>query len=256
MKKHILFPVDLQPSKYHLSDYANLLSHVDSKRFSAFFLKDFTKSAKGKVSAINEQDKTALQNSLQDEANTLDIDINFINSQSNSSSLMNQSKFADLAVISPITHDNIGQLIQSFPDHFFEDMGCPIFLTEDLAPSYEEILVLFDYEQSGLAALKSFLTMFGNVSSDKKVTIITVSPDDAPEIHLEKYLVSYLKKVFADVGIVPFSSKDLADQLVTFAEKLNKPLLVMGRAAVNLLKNNELATKLADNHMSIFYSNH
>jgi len=154
----------------------------------------------------------------------LDLDINFINSQSNSSGLMNQSKFADLAVISPITHDNMSQLIQSFPDHFFEEMGCPIFLTEDLAHSYEEILVLFDYDQSGLAALKSFLTIFGNISSKKKVTIITVSPDDAPEIHLEKYLVSYLQKVFDDVGIVPFSNKNLADQLVSYAEKLNKPL--------------------------------
>ncbi len=205
---------------------------------------------------INEQDKTALQNSLQDEAKTLDIDINFINSPSNSSGLMNQSKFADLTVISPITHDNMGQLIQSFPDHFFEEMGCPIFLTEDLAHSYEEILVLFDYDQSGLAALKSFLAMFGNVSHNKKVTIITVSPDDAPEIHLEKYLVSYLQKVFDDVGIVPFSNKSIIDQLVAYAEKINKPLLVMGRAAINLLKNNLLATKLADHHMSIFYSNH
>ncbi len=256
MKKHILFPIDLQPTKYHLSDYANLLSHVDKKRFSAFFLKDFTKSTKGKPIVINDQDKATLQNSLQEEAKILDLDINFINSQSNSSGLMNQSKFADLAVISPITHDNMSQLIQSFPDHFFEEMGCPIFLTEDLAHSYEEILVLFDYDQSGLAALKSFLTMFGKVSSTKKVTIITVNPDDAPEIHLEKYLVSYLQKVFDNVGIVPFSSKNLADQLVSYAEKLNKPLLVMGRAAVNLLKNNQLATKLADHHMSIFYSNH
>ena len=29
----------------------------------------------------------------------------------------------------------------------------------------------------------------------------------------------------------------------------------MGRAAVNLLKDNHLATKLADHHMSLFYSN-
>ncbi len=253
MKKNILFPVDLQPSRYHLSDYANLLSHIDSKRFSAFFLKDYTKPNKGKST---EQEKAAVQNSLQEEAKSLDLDINFISGHSNSSGLMNQSKFADLAIISPITHDNMGQLIDSFPDHFFEDVGCPIFLTEELATSYEEILVLFDYEQSGLDALKSFLTMFGKVSGSKKVTILTVSPDDAPEIHMEKYLVSYLLKVFDNVGIVPFSNKDLSDQLVTYAEKLSKPLLIMGRAAINLLKNNQLATKMVDRHMSVFYCNH
>lgn len=255
MKKNILFPVDLQPTCCHLSDYANLLSHVD-KSFSAFFLKDFVRIPKGKLIASNEHEKMAMQNSLQEEAKSLDIDINFISAQANNNSLLNQSKFADLAIISPVTHNNISHLIKTFPDHFFEEIGCPILLSEDLLQPYEEILVLFDYDQSGLAALKSFLSIFGKVSSNKKVTIITVSPDNAPEIHLEKYLVSYLQKAFKDVGIVPFSSNDLADQLVSFASKLNKPLLVMGRAAVNLLKDGEIAQKMADNHMSLFYSNH
>lgn len=255
MKKNILFPVDLQPTRYHLSDYAHLLSHVD-KSFSAFFLKDFVKQPKGKTPSVGDQDKLAMQSSLQEEAKTLHVDINFITAQANANSLLNQSKFADLAIISPITHENIGQLVKSFPDHFFEEIGCPILLSEDLLQPYEEILVLFDYDQSGLAALKSFLSIFGKVSGNKKVTIITVSPDDAPEIHLEKYLVSYLQKAFDDVGIVPFSSANLADQLVNYASKLTKPLLVMGRAAVNLLNDGQLARRIADNHMSLFYSNH
>lgn len=255
MKKNILFPVDLQPESCHLSDYAHLLSHLD-KSFSAFFLKDFVKVPKGKSITFNEQEKIAMQSSLQEEAKSLSVDINFISAHTNANSLLNQSKFADLAIISPITHENIGQLVKSFPDHFFEEVGCPILMSEDLLQPYEEILVLFDYDQSGLAALKSFLSIFGKVSGSKKVTIITVSPDDAPEIHLEKYLVSYLQKAFHDVGIVPFSNKNLADQLVSFASKLNKPLLVMGRAAVNLLKDGELAKKMADHHMSLFYSNH
>ena len=255
MKKNILFPVDLQPTTCHLSDYAHLLSHVD-KSFSAFFLKDFVKVPKGKSVSSNEHEKLAMQNSLQEEAKNLSVDINFISAHANANSLLNQSKFADLAIISPITHENIGQLVKSFPDHFFEEIGCPILLSEDLLQPYEEILVLFDYDQSGLAALKSFLAIFGKVSGNKKVTIITVSPDDAPEIHLEKYLVSYLQKAFKDVGIVPFSNNNLADQLVSFASKLNKPMLVMGRAAVNLLKDSQLAMKIADHHMSLFYSNH
>jgi hypothetical protein len=255
VKKNILFPVDLQPSRYHLSDYARLLSHVDRKSFSAFFLKDFVKPSKSKTAGSSDQDKLSVQNTLQEEAKSLEVEISFINSQPNANSLLIQSKFADLAVISPITHENICQLIKSFPDHFFEEVGCPILLSEDIIKPYEEILVLFDYDQSGLAALKSFISMFGKVSGDKKVTIITVSPDDAPEIHLEKYLVSYLQKIFHDVGIVPFSRQNLTDQLVSFASKLNKPLLVMGRAAVSLLKDNQLAKKVVDHHMSIFYSN-
>jgi hypothetical protein len=256
VKKNILFPIDFKPSRYHLSDYAHLLAHLDRKSFTGFFLRDFVKPPKGKSPIVSEQDKAALQTSLQEEAKSLAVDLNFINSQPNANSLLIQSKFADLAVISPVTHENIGQLIKAFPDHFLEEAGCPILLTEDIVKPYEEILVLFDYDQSGLAALKSFLAMFGRVSGDKKVTIITVNPDDAPEIHLEKFLVSYLQKVFSDVGIVPFSSKNLADQLVHYASRLNKPLLVMGHAAINLLKDNHLTKKIADHHMSIFYSNH
>jgi len=255
VKKHILFPVDFQPSQPHLADYARLFSHVDSKSFAGFFLKDFVKHPKNKPVTSTDSEKAEMQTTLEQEAKSLNLDVTFIKSQANGNSLLNQSKFADLAMINPITHENIGQLIESFPEHFFEEVGCPIFLSEDLLSPYEEILVLFDYDQSGLAALKSFLSFFGKESSNKKVTILTVSPDDAPEIHLEKYLVSYLQKIFTDVGIVPMSSRDLASQLVNYAEKLNKPVLVMGRAALHLLNNNELATKVADHHMSIFYSN-
>jgi hypothetical protein len=114
---------------------------------------------------------------------------------------------------------------------------------------------LFDYDQSGLVALKSFLSFFGKVSSDKKVTLLTVSPDDMPEIHLEKYLVSYLQKFFKDVGIVPLSSKDLAQQVMGHATKLTRPVLVMGRTAIDLLNNEELAGQVTDHHISVFYSN-
>jgi hypothetical protein len=255
VKKHILFPVDFQPTLIHLADYAHLFSNVDNKSFSGFFLKDFVKHPKNKVVSTSDADKSALQSNLEKEAKALNMEMSFIRSQANGNSLLNQSRFADLALITPITHDNIGQLIESFPEDFFAEVGCPIFLSDDLLHPYEEILVLFDYDQSGLAALKSFLSFFGKESSNKKVTILTVSPDDAPEIHLEKYLVSYLQKIFSNVGIVPMSSNDLANQLVNYAAKLNKPVLVMGRAALNLLNNNELAIQVADHHMSIYYSN-
>lgn len=252
MKKQILFPVDFQPTSVHLADYARFFAHLD-KSFTGFFLKDFVKQQKGKP--VSEGDKSSLQTSLEEEAKHLNLDVNFIKSQPNGNTLLNQSKFADLVLINPVTKDNVNKLTQSFPDHFFEEIGCPIFISEGLLDPYEEILVLFDYDQSGLAALKSFLSFFGKISRKKKVTILTVSPDDAPEIHLEKYLVSYLQKIFDDVGIVPMSNRDLSGQLINFASKLSKPVLIMGRAALNLLKDNELASKVANHHMSIFYSN-
>jgi hypothetical protein len=250
VKKQILFPVDFQ-SGMHLADYAQLLSHVDKKSFVGFFLRDYSRQLKSKSA---DQEKN-LQSSLQEEARLLNLDFNFIKNHSNTNLLLNQSRFADLIIINSVKQDNILQLSQLFPDHFFDSIACPVFLSEDLLTPYQEILVLFDYDQSGLVALKSFLSFFGKVSNDKKVTLLTVSPDDSPEIHLEKYLVSYLQKFFCDVGIVPLYNKNLAQQVMTHATKLTRPVLVMGRTALDLLNNQQFATQVADHHMSIFYSN-
>ncbi|MCW5910989.1 MAG: hypothetical protein KIT62_07940 [Cyclobacteriaceae bacterium] len=251
MKKQILFPVDFRPGT-HLADYAQLLSHVDKKSFVGFFLRDFSRAIKSKNS---DQEKNTVQSNLQEEARKLDLDFDFVKSTANTNLLVNQSRFADLIIINPVKHENILQLNQLFPDHFFDSIACPVFLSEDLLAPYQEILVLFDYDQSGLVALKSFLSFFGKVSSDKKVTLLTVSPDDSPEIHLEKYLVSYLQKFFNDVGIVPLNNQNMAQQVMAHATKLTRPVLVMGKTALELLNNEQLATQVADHHMSIFYSN-
>jgi hypothetical protein len=251
VKKQILFPVDFQ-SGAHLADYANLFAHVDKKIFMGFFLRDFVKSARIKNT---EADKQVLQQNLQQEADQLKLDFDILKSNSNANLLLNQSRFADLVIVNPLTSENILQLNHLFPDHFFDLVACPVFLSEDVITPFDEILVLFDYDQSGLVALKSFLSFFGKVSSNKKVTLLTVSPDDMPEIHLEKYLVSYLQKFFKDVGIVPLSSKDLAQQVMGHATKLTRPVLVMGRTAIDLLNNQELAGQVTDHHISVFYSN-
>jgi hypothetical protein len=251
VKKQILFPVDFK-SGTHLADYAQLLSHVDKKSFVGFFIHDFSRTGKSKNVV---QGKSTVQTDLLEEARQLNIDFDLIATHSNSNLLFNQSKFADLIIINPVKQENILQLNQIFPDHFFDSIACPVFMSEDLFTPYQEIVVLFDYDQSGLVALKSFLSFFGKISSDKKVTLLTVSPDDSPEIHLEKYLVSYLRKFFNDVGIVPLNNQNLAQQVITHATKLTRPVLVMGCTALELLNNQQLATQVADHHMSIFYSN-
>jgi hypothetical protein len=251
VKKQILFPVDFQ-SGTHLADFANLFAHVDKKIFMGFFLRDFVKSARVKNA---EADKQVLKQNLQQEADQLKLDFDVLKSHSNANLLLNQSRFADLVIVNPLTSENILQLNHIFPDHFFDLVACPVFLSEDVITPFDEILVLFDYDQSGLVALKSFLSFFGKVSGNRKVTLLTVSPDDMPEIHLEKYLVSYLQKFFKDVGIVPLSSKDIAQQVMGHATKLTRPVLVMGRTAIDLLNNQELAGQVTDHHISVFYSN-
>ncbi|MBX2895837.1 MAG: hypothetical protein KF763_10375 [Cyclobacteriaceae bacterium] len=251
MKKQILFPVDFQCGM-RLADYAHLLSHIDKKSFVGFFLRDFSRQLKSKA---GDHEKNMMQSGLLEEARQLNLDFDFIKNHSSTNLLLNQSRFADLIIINPVTHTNILQLNQVFPDHFFDSIACPVFLLEDPLKPYQEILVLFDYDQSGLVALKSFLSFFGKVSHDKKVTLLTVSPDDSPEIYFEKYLVSYLKRFFNDVGIVPLYTNNLAQQVITHATKLTRPVLVLGRTALELLNNQQFASQVVDHHMSIFYSN-
>ncbi|MBX2899404.1 MAG: hypothetical protein KF775_07125 [Cyclobacteriaceae bacterium] len=251
MNKQILFPVDFNAG-VQLADYANLFAHVDKKSFVGFFLRDFNKVARQKIS---EAQKITLQHDLQKEADQLSVDFDVLKNTTTNNLLLNQCRFSDLLIVNPLTEENVQQLNNVFPDHFFELVACPVFLTEDVTRPFEEILVLFDYDHSGLVALKSFLSFFGKVSREKKLTLLTVSPDDAPEIHLEKYLVSYLQKFFNDVGIAPLRKENLLEQVISHASRLPRPVLVLGHSAIQLLNNHDLARQLTHHQTAVFYSN-
>jgi hypothetical protein len=252
---NILLPVDIRPADFHLEDYAKLFSHLEGKRFSTFFLTDLTHPKGSKTPLQPDLNKHDLQEEISQDAEKLKLDVSFLTGPSNLQLLTYQSRFADLILVSPVNRDSLEFLTQSLSLDFLNSMGCPLFLTTNTVSAFEEIIFLFDYDLSGLEALKSFIALFGNIAADRKVTVITVNPDDENGIFFEKCLISHLQKTFKDVGILPMSKSQLSRNLIDFASKETRPVLIMGQSAINLLKDKELSGEISSHQISLFYCN-
>ena len=253
MNYTILLPVDFSAHGPRMEEVAKIFSHLADKRFSAFFLRDY--GTQGSLhSPAAEVEKLYMKLALQSEATSLNLELKFLNDQNGLLALANQSRFADLLLLDPL--NEVGTIsLGELPVDFFEKMHCPLLLANDMTHEYEEIIFLFDYDLKGLAALKSFHALFGEVSHRKKFTLVTVCPDDEPGIFFEKSLVSYLQGVFENVGIHPMSRINLTENLVSFVSTAKKPLLIMGQSALALLENKTLADRLMKNETSVYYSN-
>jgi len=249
----ILLPVDFTPQGTRLENLAQVFSHLEDKRFSAFFLKDYVGHGSSHA-PFDEVEKLDIKLALQSDATKLNLELKFLNDQYSLLALAHQSRFADLLLLDPLNQEGVVSLSE-LPVDFFEKMHCPLFLSNDMSQEYEEIIFLFDYDLKGLAALKSFHALFGEVSHKKKFTLITVSPEDEPGIYFEKSLVSYLQEVFENVGIHPMSRINLTENLVSYVSKLKKPLLIIGQSALALLENKSIAKRLMKNETSVYYSN-
>ena len=133
-------------------------------------------------------------------------------------------------------------------------MRRPTLLYFDSFTIPDEIVFLFDQDKASLAALKSFISLFGELAKEKRITIITVSPDDDEDINYEKCLVSYVQKEFDDVGIVPMQRYNLEEEVLKMLSKLETPLLIAGKPAIGLIENK--MSRLAQYGISVYYSNH
>lgn len=255
MTKHIFFPADFNNNTSELKGYSRLFSHLDRKSFCAFFLNDFTTPEASK--GLWQEDKYTLQEAIQTDAKTLTLDLTFFNPGTRlPRALVHQSRFADLLVVSPLDAGAMKRLPSAFPDKFFEQSGCSIMLCPDLEKDFEEIVVLFDYDLAGVAALKAFLNIFGRMASHKQITLLTVTPGEETEINLEKYFVSFVQRTFPNVGITPIRRAGLIDLIFAQAKIAKHPsVMIMGRQAHSILNDQALKERMLDLEMSLFFSN-
>lgn len=247
----ILFPADFNSAHVDLADYAKLFSHLEKKKFSVFFLSDLIRKTK---TTYGEMEKLVVVKELETEAKKLDIEVKFIRNQPSTGSLFSQSCFADLVMINPITEETINSFTTTFSEEMLDSVSCPVFLSADLLNPYHEILIMVDFDTSVVAALKSFLLMFGDVSKNKKVTLLTLPPNNEEEICFEQDLVNFVRENFEDVGIVPMKGNNITQQLVVVASGMDKPLLIMGHSARNLF-NHETMNEMAGHNVSLYFSN-
>jgi hypothetical protein len=250
----IFFPADLSSDEFSMRGYADLFAHLKKKTFSAFFLHDFTEPLE--TNFFSGADRSSLQHAIEEEAELLELDINFFNpGVQTTKALVHRSRFADLVVINPFTMESLEQFSIEFPENFFEQLACPVLLSPSRPPVFDEILILFDYDLSALIALKSFLQLFEKVCKNNRITVLMVSASERPELLLESYFINYVKTSFVDVGVTPLNGANVYQQLITMAGHSKKPLIIMGKNAIQLLHNKAFITEMVSHEISLFYSN-
>lgn len=247
----ILLPVDYSAKDFRAQDYAKIVSHLESKHFAAFFISDYLR-IKSDASRLGRSD---VYRSVESAAKKLKLDLKFITCPGSLPSLWYQSRFADLMILDLLTLDNARALNRLHAEKFFDDFGCPILLSGSLPEDQEDIIFLFDHDPSSLVALKSFLALFGEISKNKKLTVITINSSDGPGVYFEESLIHHLQQIFKNVGILPMQKTDIVSHLISFAAKATKPILIMGNLAQGLFNQESSAEALVMNKVSVYYSN-
>lgn len=249
MVTHIIIPFQ-QRSSFQLREYAKMFEHLPEKKFSLLPMSDFMKGKKKST-----EDKEAFEDRIAEEARTLKAEVNIIRNQSSFDSLLSWSCFADLVSLQVMTGKSLEQFTGVFPDGALSTMNCSLFISPFTADAFHEIMIVGDFDQSIVTAIKSFLLLFGVQVKNKKVTVFTPTPEDELSISFEQDLISFIRKSFNDVGIVPIKIEALDRQMASIANKLEKPILIIGHRNLGLLSSSELRSLIISKKLSIFYSN-
>ena len=251
MVTHIIIPLP-QRSEFKLQDYASLYSHLPEKKFSLLPLMDFIR---GKKKSTTDQDRELFEEKVVEEAKDLQTDINIVRSQSSLESLLNLSCFADLVSLQVVTGKSLENFTSVFTDNILGKMNCALLISPFTSDVFEEIMILGDYDQSIVTAIKSFNLLFDKASRHRRVTVLTPTPDDELSIVFEQDLIAFIRKSFHDVGIVPIKADGVDKQLVSIASKMDKPLLILGHKHQDLIFSSEMRSLIVAKKLSLFYSN-
>ena len=229
----VLLPADLPLPGQRLTMAADVLSHLDNKYFFSFFLQDcIAKVDREKLTSGLV--KMSAQKKLETEAESMNLEIQLIESCRNPQAIHSHSLLADILIMSFMSEDN--SLLDFFiADKFLDRVACPVLLSFGNFHIPEEIVFLFDFDPTSLTALKSFVSIFGDRLNAAKVTIVTTSPVDENAIFFEKCLIKYAQRRFADIGVVPVGAFQLEENLIALMSKADSPWLIMGKMALPFL---------------------
>ncbi|MFM9838895.1 MAG: hypothetical protein ACKVOQ_11560 [Cyclobacteriaceae bacterium] len=253
LTKQIFFPVHQASSPVNLKSYAELFAHYHRKTFSFFFWQDYWCE---KDDFFSDSDRTLLEQTIQIEATDLQLKIDFCDRDSSSlSALIQHSCFADVLVIPPTKKKASSLFLSPFMKRFLQDVACPIFMPSRVSPLFNEVLILFDYDWSALAAFKSFIQLFHEVLAGRAVTVILLIAVEENEFFLENHFIHYVKMSVGEVGIIPVNSNRVNEQLIRTTELMKKPVLILGKNAIESICATSVADELRANEVSFFYSN-
>jgi hypothetical protein len=246
---NILVPVDIQGNRFPLQQVEQLFSKAADKRFTGFFLSDFVETGKPDEKA----ERLQWQAEIDHQARAAKVDFQFMMPVPEDYGVVHQSRFADVALMGPVA-ENVLRWPHENMVAFFSRLACPVMLVHQTEKPFQEILLYPDSDFSSLAALKTFQSLFGPQAADKRLTVLASAPDDEQAIFFEKCLVNYLQSEFRSVGILPTNEKQREEQLLTFASRMENPLIITGAAGKALLKNEPSAGRIFENKISMLYA--
>ncbi len=115
--------------------------------------------------------------------------------------LFTKSLLTDLAVVSwnslkvysPTKNANILDLTEPF--------YCPVLLAPPKVHALNHFVFCYDGSPVSLAAIKSFVGLFGSMVSGKEVSLLMTSPDGEEDMLKEKLLIEFMQSNFDNVGV-------------------------------------------------------
>lgn len=144
--------------------------------------------------------------------------------------IVKQSIYADLLVFS---YNIFFNQEDNRPDSTFlyqllKGCRCPVLILPALTEKIDNVIFTYDGKESSVFAIRMFSTLFSEQMKDKEVTILTVTPSAEEEIKNEKLLLELVKQHHSNVGVQLLEGTNISDEIISFAESVDNPLLVMG----------------------------
>lgn len=247
----VLFPIDKVSTPSNLRELSNAFSDKEDTKYFAFFLSEKKNGNKNADSRETVLGKAETQVIWQAEAERLQMNLDFIDPKFSSSLTSTSCLFADLLIVGSTDEEALDFIRKKISSDTTTRLGCAVCITSEALQTVGEIFILVDYDYSVAIALKSFVQLFLQLFKNRKITIVTTSPSNEEQIAFEQNLVNFVKEYSTDVGIVPIGSGKGCEHMLKLAEKVEHPLVIMGRSIREIL--NEKTIQNEKNKLSFYY---
>ena len=144
--------------------------------------------------------------------------------------LVKQSIYADLLIFSYNVFFNpeTNKPDSTFIYQLLKGCKCPVLILPAKSEKIENVIFTYDGKESSVFAIRMFSNLFSETMKDKEVTILTVTPSAEEEIKNEKLLLELVKQHHSNIGVQLLEGTNISEEIVTYAENVENPLLVMG----------------------------
>ncbi len=144
--------------------------------------------------------------------------------------LVKQSVYADLLVFSYNVFFNpeTGKPDSTFIYQLLKGCNCPVLILPVDINAIENVIFTYDGKESSVFAIRMFSTLFSESMKDKEITILTVTPSAEEEMKNERLLLELVKQHHTNVGVQLLEGTNISEEIMSFAESVSNPLIVMG----------------------------